>query len=376
MAGEIGHFCGIDYIGGGLGAVDKIDGSVLQDKDGFLVITPSQFAPFSLDADSGLGENSPQIISPNVSPGDKRWILVGGVFAGLTIPGCSVLGLNSVVLQPATDSTTFFQILDADGGNPIINVDTINERIGIGKVDPAYTVDINQDGPTQVQVQSRNDSSFSAVNVKADGGALELIMYSSTTAGTLMGNDKADSCFIEGWNCDTLVLGTYHASPLAFSTNNLERGRFLSTGEFGIGTKTPKTRVQITQTSSAAYIPDPTAETTAALFLANTGDLYGLYVGIAGDGNSWMQAARNDEVTFYNLILQPNGGSVGIADPAPASKLDVTGDINVTTDYKVDDVKVVGNQGAVVADATDAPSVILRLNELLARCRAHGLIAT
>ena len=37
---------------------------------------------------------------------------------------------------------------------------------------------------------------------------------------------------------------------------------------------------------------------------------------------------------------------------------------------------VVGAQGAAVADATDAASVILRLNELLARVRAHGLIAT
>jgi len=34
--------------------------------------------------------------------------------------------------QPATDSTTFFQILDADGGTPILNVDSTNERVGIG----------------------------------------------------------------------------------------------------------------------------------------------------------------------------------------------------------------------------------------------------
>ena len=39
-------------------------------------------------------------------------------------------------------------------------------------------------------------------------------------------------------------------------------------------------------------------------------------------------------------------------------------------------VSVVGAQGAAVADATDATSVILRLNELLGRVRTHGLIAT
>lgn len=38
--------------------------------------------------------------------------------------------------------------------------------------------------------------------------------------------------------------------------------------------------------------------------------------------------------------------------------------------------KVVGAQGASVADATDAASAITQLNALLARCRAHGLIAT
>lgn len=39
-------------------------------------------------------------------------------------------------------------------------------------------------------------------------------------------------------------------------------------------------------------------------------------------------------------------------------------------------VQVVGAQGAAVADATDAASVITRLNDLLARLRTHGLIAT
>jgi hypothetical protein len=43
--------------------------------------------------------------------------------------------------------------------------------------------------------------------------------------------------------------------------------------------------------------------------------------------------------------------------------------------YKVNAVQVVGAQGAAVADATDAASAITQLNALLARVRAHGLIA-
>jgi len=42
---------------------------------------------------------------------------------------------------------------------------------------------------------------------------------------------------------------------------------------------------------------------------------------------------------------------------------------------KVSGTKVLGEQGAAVADATDAATAITQLNALLARCRAHGLIA-
>lgn len=52
----------------------------------------------------------------------------------------------------------------------------------------------------------------------------------------------------------------------------------------------------------------------------------------------------------------------------------MTGDF--TTQVKVNAVKVLGAQGAAVADATDAGSAITQLNALLARARAHGLIAT
>lgn len=50
-------------------------------------------------------------------------------------------------------------------------------------------------------------------------------------------------------------------------------------------------------------------------------------------------------------------------------------DVTVGTGYNVNAQQVVGARGAAVADATDAASAITQLNTLLARCRAHGLIA-
>jgi len=59
----------------------------------------------------------------------------------LTIkPGENV---GQVFIQPAADNgTSFFQVLDADGGNPILNVDSTNERVGIGTASPSYKLDI------------------------------------------------------------------------------------------------------------------------------------------------------------------------------------------------------------------------------------------
>ena len=39
---------------------------------------------------------------------------------------------GGIRFQPTTDTTDFFQVLDQDGGVPILNVDSINERVGVG----------------------------------------------------------------------------------------------------------------------------------------------------------------------------------------------------------------------------------------------------
>ncbi|UCH89872.1 MAG: hypothetical protein JSV49_04305, partial [Thermoplasmata archaeon] len=98
-------------------------------------------------------------------------------FAGSTITGNSVHGLNSAVFQPETDSETFLQVLDADGGVPVFNVDTINERVGIGTAEPLVELDI----AGQLLITPTADKTYI---VKADG---ETVPYtgSSTNYGII-----------------------------------------------------------------------------------------------------------------------------------------------------------------------------------------------
>lgn len=82
-------------------------------------------------------------------------------------------------------------------------------------------------------------------------------------------------------------------------------------------------------------------------------------------------------------IMRRAGAGIKLRNNADTVDLDFqagpghfSGIVNTTEYYQVDGTKVVSNQGAAVADATDAATAITQLNAWLARARAHGLIAT
>lgn len=108
---------------------------------------------------------------------------------------------GQVILQATTDSTDFFQVLDADGGTPVLNADSTNERVGVGTASPAaklevidttiaqlrlthtastkfvdFTVDTNHDltikpsSTGQVKIQPTTDSTDFFQVLDADGG--------------------------------------------------------------------------------------------------------------------------------------------------------------------------------------------------------------
>lgn len=68
-----------------------------------------------------------------------------GLGQGAAIADADNLVINgdgSAVFKNDTDSTTGFQILDADGGTPVFNVDTVNERVGIINSSPTSELDV------------------------------------------------------------------------------------------------------------------------------------------------------------------------------------------------------------------------------------------
>ena len=84
----------------------------------------------------------------NLSAGNKAFTygidFSGGTFASeeIKLANSSVIGSDKVTLAPTTDSTTFFQVLDAAGA-VIGNVDTTNKRWGLGTAIPYEKFDIS-----------------------------------------------------------------------------------------------------------------------------------------------------------------------------------------------------------------------------------------
>jgi len=109
--------------------------------------------------------------------------------------------------------------------------------------------------------------------------------------------------------------------------SNTGGGNYAFSGNVGIGATTASVKLVV---SGAANASSPTLGSAAvgeSALLSNNG-LYGLYSGVSNDGDVWMQAQRNDAGTsVYNILLNPNGGNVGIGTSGPVQKLSVAGEI-------------------------------------------------
>lgn len=106
----------------------------------------------------------------------------------------------------------------------------------------------------------------------------------------------------------------------------------ISSGNVGIGITTPLSKLQVV----GDLTTNPTTGTYAqieATGLTNSNNRLSLGYNTTGDYGV-IQALRN-ATGFRNLILQPGGSNLGVGNVAPAYKLDVTGDVNVTGCYRV-----------------------------------------
>lgn len=130
-----------------------------------------------------------------------------------------------------------------------------------------------------------------------------------------------------------------------------------ASGDVGVGTTVPQLKFQVSGTSGYPATSGAT-QTGVARFRGGFANV--LDVGQAGAApwGMWLQATNNTTLsTTYPILLNPNGGDVGIGNTAPAYKLDISGTMRATgTIYAGNDIEMTGKLLAANGSVT-LPSI-------------------
>jgi hypothetical protein len=164
-------------------------------------------------------------------------------------------------------------------------------------------------------------SSAGNVGIGNTAPATPLDVTGTTRSGNFRVNSGGTVTGSGIWGTDTV---------LAFNTNSNERMRIDTSGNVGVGTTAPNAQLHVSF-SPIASIP-ALGSGVGALALGPAAN-YGMLLGTISNGKGFIQQQRFDTTTtVYDLLLQPNGGNVGIGTTAAVYKLDVSGgDIRLAT---------------------------------------------
>lgn len=257
----------------------------------------------------------------------------------------------------ATHATLDGCLFDTEyGGRALGNNNEFEVRSG------AY----NDNGRCGIWVEAdfdNNDLRFTHIN--ASSNTLHGLMAKSE-GGVLLGG------LFEGNDGYGIQLG--ESGDVSYTTNWRILSPWLEANGSG-GCRGGKSQNNIIDLKNAAqgYTRDAGAGSGDTVLRSTGGGLYR----ISNDGITSVQFSANTtdayivaDSTEANVNLNYNAKGTG------RHKMNADVDIATGKVFRVNGVQVVGPPGAAVANATDAASVIARLNDLLARLRAHGLIAT
>ncbi len=120
---------------GGTGdSVDQKDGASLNDGDLIIAVDPTteKVYHYQLDADSGLTENSPWVISPDSNAGTKRWIWIPAAASSAGAGATSISGLRFEVDPNDVNHDIYIypgEAVDSTGAVTITLSSTLNKEI-------------------------------------------------------------------------------------------------------------------------------------------------------------------------------------------------------------------------------------------------------
>jgi hypothetical protein len=221
--------------------------------------------------------------------------------------------ISSALGAAATPSVTFTGDLNTGIYSPGADQVAISTN-GSGRlfVDASGNIGING-STTFVAASNRGNVSINgtdAVLAFGNSGSLSAYAYSST---------------------DKLEINAAGSRYINFVTSNNERMRLDSTGRLGLGTSSPQLPFTIGAGGGANPATSGSTQSSGGIARLGSSGAATLDVGTLAAGPVWLQATNvTNLATNYSLLLNPNGGNVGIGTTSPNESLEVAGNIHVS----------------------------------------------
>jgi hypothetical protein len=225
--------------GGDAESLDSLDGSLLKNGDGAVVITTSGITyTYTLDEDSGASESSPNVISPDSNAGTKRWVLSD---YGRPISTDVVKAEDFGVLSNGSDMKSAFDQMisdisslkavriEFDTGTYVFNSKPANINKGVvlcgqGMSQTTFTRNYN--------ASNNNEGFLTWSGNLSNGGGIERCQIragNGTTNGSMLvfttgANDVCGYHYIDGVVVTYTNTGTYHRALLVDGVLNAVSG--------------------------------------------------------------------------------------------------------------------------------------------------------
>ena len=258
----------------------------------------------------------------------------------------SFFGRSTAIWSNAADSTTSFQIFDADGGTPVVCVDTTNERMGIGTATPGAPLDV---WASAAGIRFTDSDSSTRYHEFTSAGNVGLQI------GADVGNNGAGSF-------------------ITFRVDNNEKVRIADDGDVGIGTNAPGAKLHVEQSAAAdAFRVNDAAGDTTPFVISQAGnvgigmaaptsklEVNGILEVIKDGGNDTLQiTAFTDGNTYFSAFGAGGAGEGGIilrgnSDNTVLMTLEPDGDVCVGTGSPATQLEVEG--ALTLQERTSQPS--------------------
>jgi hypothetical protein len=239
----------------------------------------------------------------------------GGAFATAIQkwPSGVVQTTGDIYFQSTSDSTTAFQFLDADGGTPIVNIDSTNERIGINTATPSAPVHVyGANAEAKVQHTSGHTCSIVAVNgqvaLTTRGGATTKMLFATGAGSTIRAMILPNGNVGWGGETDPVTLAEWTSAQPYLTLHNSthedadggRESRLDFRGEQSGGEETILARIQVQHDGSA---DDQKGEILLHTNDGSDGDSPTLHVKVDAAGNTYL----GDGGVTNNLQIEPDG---------------------------------------------------------------------